>query len=129
LSRPEKYRYVEKPPLMRGYKPIGIQFSKVTSEILSFEEYESIRLVEYENMQQKEAAQLMKVSRPTLTRIYNRAIRKVATAFIEGKSIIFDGGNYKLNNEWYRCKKCHSLIEGNSNINKCEICFDADGSE
>lgn len=127
MGRPEKYRLIDKPPLMKGYKPFGIPISKLNQINLSFEEYEAIRLVIYENLQQKEAAISMNISRPTLTRIYNRALNKVATAFIEGSAIIFEGGNYKLSKNWHRCKKCFSLIEVKHGSGKCDFCVDLSG--
>ena len=112
---------------MKGYKPFGIPISKLNQVDLSYEEYEAIRLVIYEDMQQKEAAVLMNISRPTLTRIYNKALKRIATAFIEGSAIIFEGGNYRLNKNWYRCNKCYSLIEVKKGSKKCDFCVDLSG--
>lgn len=124
MGRPEKSRKISHPPLMKGFKPYGIPQCKLETVRLSFEEYESIRLVNYENMPQKEAALLMNVSRPTLTRVYNKAIKTITKAFVEGKAIEIKGGNYDLDNEWYRCKKCHKLIEGINNHVQCKNCPD-----
>lgn len=112
MARPEKNRKIAGPPKMKGFKPFGIPKCKLESVQLSFEEYECIRLVNYENLQQKEAAVLMHISRPTLTRIYNKALKKIAKAFVEGAAIVIDGGNYELDNKWFRCRKCHGLVEG-----------------
>jgi uncharacterized protein len=86
------------------------------------EEYESIRLVNYENLTQDLAAIKMNVSRPTFTRIYNKALKQIAVSFVEGKAIEIEGGNYQLDKEWYRCKKCFRLIEGMGNHSKCWNC-------
>lgn len=115
MARPEKCRRIAEPPKMKGFKPFGIPRCKVETIQLSFEEYESIRLVNYEMLQQKEAAALMNISRPTLTRIYNKALKNITKAFVEGKAIVIDGGNYEFDNEWYRCKKCNNLVEGGKN--------------
>jgi PHP family Zn ribbon phosphoesterase len=90
--------------------------------ILKFEEYESIRLVNYELLPQDVAAKQMNVSRPTFTRIYNRALKTIARSFVEGKALEIEGGNYKLDNDWYRCKKCYKLIQGIENHVKCKDC-------
>jgi len=92
------------------------------SVILKFEEYESIRLVNYEMLPQDIAAKQMNVSRPTFTRIYNRALKTIARAFVEGKALEIEGGNYKLDKDWYRCKKCYKLIQGIENHVKCKDC-------
>jgi len=120
MPRPEKNRKILQPPKMAGFKPFGIPRYKLEVVKLSYEEYECIRLVNYEMLQQKEAALLMNVSRPTLTRIYNRALKTIAKAFVEGKAIEIDGGNYEFSQEWYRCKRCFKLVEGENNHNKCE---------
>ena len=126
MARPEKNRKVAQPPKMKGFKPFGIPRCALETVKLSFEEYESIRLVNYEMLQQKEAAVLMNISRPTLTRIYNKALKNITKAFVEGKAIVIDGGNYEFENDWYRCKKCNDLVEGHekkhSNSEKCNNC-------
>jgi predicted DNA-binding protein (UPF0251 family) len=107
---------------MVGFKPFGIAFCEKEHIVLTFDEYESIRLVNYKNFSQEEAAEKMEVSRPTLTRIFISAQRKIAQAFVEGKSIVIDGGNFEFENEWYKCKKCNKLIEGIENHIKCINC-------
>jgi len=113
---------------MKGFKPFGLPLCKIESVQLTLEEYESIRLANYEMLPQDLAAEQMNVSRPTFTRIYNKALKTIASAFIEGKAILIEGGNYDLDKEWFRCKKCHKLIEGLDNHVKCADC-DIFGSE
>lgn len=107
---------------MKGFKPYGIRMCNTDPVIMTFEEYESIRLINYELLQQDAAAEKMNVSRPTLTRIYNKALRNIAMSFVEGKPIEIEGGNYQLENDWYKCKRCFRLIEGIENHSKCENC-------
>ncbi|WP_299528136.1 DUF134 domain-containing protein [uncultured Lutibacter sp.] len=111
MARPEKNRKILQPPIMKGFKPYGIPQCKMESIRLSLEEYESIRLVNYEMLPQKEAAVHMNISRPTLTRIYNKALKNITKAFIEGKTIEIEGGNYEFEKDWYKCRKCHKLVE------------------
>lgn len=129
MARPEKNRTISQPPLMKGFKPFGIPRCKVEFITLTYEEYESLRLVNYENIQQKEAAVLMNISRPTLTRIYNKALKTIAKAFVEGKAILIEGGNYEFKQDWYRCKKCHKLIENDKNQSNCENIKDCHPNE
>jgi predicted DNA-binding protein (UPF0251 family) len=95
---------------------------KIGPVILKYEEFESIRLVNYVRLPQDQAAIQMNVSRPTFTRIYNSALELIAKAFVEGKAIEIEGGNYELEKDWYRCKKCYKLIEGLENHFKCKDC-------
>lgn len=122
MSRPQKSRKIYNPPKMKGFKPFGIAFNDSGQVIMQLDEFESIRLVNYENLPQEEAATRMEISRPTLTRIYNNALKKMAQAFVEGKPIIIEGGNFELEKDWYKCKKCHRLIEGLENHIKCFDC-------
>ena len=123
MSRPEKNRKVCNPPKMLGFKPYGIPLCKLETVCLKFEEYESIRLVNYNMLPQEKAAEMMNVSRPTLTRIYNKALKIIAKAFVEGKAIEIEGGNYQFEQDWFKCKKCHKLIQGLNNHIKCENCL------
>jgi len=122
MARPQKSRKVCIPPKMLGFKPFGIAVRDTVQIVLQYDEYETIKLVIYDNLSQDVAAERMEVSRPTLTRIYNSALSKIAIAFIEGKSILIEGGNFEFDKDWYRCKKCHKLIDGIENHIKCENC-------
>lgn len=122
MARTPKNRHVDTPPLMKGFKPFGICARKLESIELSFEEYESIKLINYELLSQEESAKKMLVSRPTLTRIYNKALKKIAKAFVEGKAIDFEGGKFELDQDWYRCSRCFKLIQGLQTHTKCENC-------
>jgi len=123
MARPQKNRKICNPPKMKGFKPYGYPLCKIETIRLSVEEYESIKLVNYNTLSQVQAAEQMNISRPTLTRIYNKAIKTIAKAFIEGKAIEIEGGNYQLEQDWYRCKKCHKLIQGIENHIKCKNCL------
>jgi predicted DNA-binding protein (UPF0251 family) len=107
---------------MEGYMPYGMPACESGSVFLKFEEYESIRLVNYNMLQQDLAAEQMNVSRPTFTRIYNKALKQIAISFVEGKALVFEGGNYTFEKEWFRCKKCFKLIQGMDNHYKCKDC-------
>ncbi len=122
MPRPPKSRKVSVPPKMQGFIPYGIATNEKESIALQFDEYESVKLVNYDGLPQDEAALKMEVSRPTLTRIYNSALQKIAKAFVEGKPISIGGGNFEFDNDWYRCKKCFKLIEGLENHLPCPKC-------
>ncbi|MGB4655859.1 MAG: DUF134 domain-containing protein [Bacteroidales bacterium] len=113
MSRPKQCRKIKSPPLMTGFKPFGIPRS-VTGELaLQYDEYEAIRLLDYEGLMQEEAAERMNVSRPTLTRIYASARKTVAQAFVEGKTLVIEGGNVDFGRKWYRCRRCNTLMDEN----------------
>lgn len=122
MPRPKHQRKISVPPIMTGYKPFGISGNRLCSVTLQFDEYEAIRLLDYEGMNQELAAEKMNVSRPTLTRIYENARKTLATAFVEGKLILIEGGPVYFDKQWFRCKRCHKLIAGMGNHTKCSHC-------
>ncbi|MCX6266183.1 MAG: DUF134 domain-containing protein [Bacteroidetes bacterium] len=122
MPRPKRKRIVNHPPMMEGFKPFGIPITDLEPVILFFEEYEAMRLLDYSGMTQLEAAHEMAVSRPTLTRIYEKARRTIAEAFVEGKAIFIAGGDYHTDEFWYRCEGCYKLLIGSQAIRSCSLC-------
>ena len=107
---------------MAGFKPFGIASCKSEPVIIKLEEYESLKLINYEQLSQDLAAERMNISRPTFTRIYNRALSQIAKSLVEGTALLIKGGSFELEKEWYRCRKCFKLIEGIENHLKCKDC-------
>lgn len=107
---------------MEGFRPFGMQKCQALPVILKYEEFESIRLIDYDLLSQDLAAIKMNISRPTFTRIYNKALKTIAKAFVEGKIIEIEGGNFQFEQDWYRCKKCYKLVMGIENHRKCTGC-------
>ena len=64
--RPKNIRKVNNMPSVAGFKPIASNSSRKDTIFLHFEEYEAIRLCDYEMKTQQEASVSMGVSRPTL---------------------------------------------------------------
>ena len=108
MSRPKRLRKMLNPPPFKGYRPFGYYGKSKEPITLNFEEFEAMRLCDYELHTQAEAAIFMDVSRPTFTRIYESYRRKVAKAFAEAKVIEIEGGQVYFDEEWFRCKKCNS---------------------
>lgn len=102
--------------------------------ILHCDEYEAIRLCDYEGMKQQDAAAAMGVSRPTLTRIYASARKKMAKALVEQKGISVKGGAAYAEPSWYSCRKCgvrfNDIIPSATGKKKrCPICHAEEVSE
>ena len=107
---------------MEGFKPFGIPMRELESVDLLFEEYESLRLADYENLTQEEAAEKMNISRPTFTRLYDKARKSIAKAFVEGKAIIIQGGTFVTDDYWYRCGNCHETMVTIKPAKSCRKC-------
>jgi len=113
------------PPKFKGFKPYGYYAKEQETVNMLFEEYEAIRLCDYELLNQSEASEFMGISRPTLTRIYESARRKVAKAFAEARTIVIEGGKVYFDSEWFLCKKCGSHFNNpdkKKKLNNCPVC-------
>jgi uncharacterized protein len=122
MSRPKQKRKILAPPKFMGYKPFGFYGEEREPVILVLEELESIRLMDYENLTQAEAAGIMEVSRPTLTRIYDSARQKLATAFTEARTIRIEGGSVFFDKDWYHCLYCNSTFSNPEKKNQPDLC-------
>lgn len=107
---------------MEGYKPFGIPMRNLEYVELLYEEYEALRLADYEDLMQEEAARRMNISRPTFTRLYDKARKNIAKAFVEGKAIMIRGGTYITDDYWYRCDDCHETTVSDYPVNHCKEC-------
>ena len=129
--RPKNIRKVNNMPSVAGFRPVISNNSCEETIFLHFEEYETIRLCDYEMKTQQEASISMGVSRPTLSRIYTSARQKIAKAFVCGAAIMIEGGVSYTNSEWFRCGSCGFLF---NNINPalkirktvCPVCLSED---
>ena len=83
--RVRRMRRMHSLPAVKGFSPFGsVQNLEDKTVYLLLEEYESIRLCDYDMITHQEASVIMGISRPTFTRIYASARQKVAKAFVEG---------------------------------------------
>ena len=127
MPRRKRNRKIQVPPVIKGMSVYGVRGRKSNEVVLHLEEYEAIRLLDYQNLTQEQAAKHMDVSRPTLTRIYEEARNKVATAFVEGRGIIFRGGDVYFNTNWYKCNSClASFSHYTEEKPACPVCSSAD---
>lgn len=94
--RPKKTRWVKCAPGERCFKPLCKPLSKLDGVYLTIDEFEAVRLADLEEFKQEDAAKLMKISRPTFSRILTSAQKKVADALINIKAIYIEGGCCKI---------------------------------
>ena len=65
---------------------------KILQEVvITFDEYEALRLKDLEGKNQEEAARSMGISQPTFHRLINVARKKVINAFVSSKAIRIQG--------------------------------------
>ncbi len=121
-----RHRKIESPPAMEGFKPYGIRMRNLEKIVLLFEEYEALRLIDYEDLNQEEAAARMNVSRPTFTRVYKKARKAIARALVEGKAILIEGGTFTSENYWVKCKNCSKYTTASTPLTNCPKCRSTD---
>lgn len=124
MPRPKRQRRMERPPGIKGFRPHGGKRKQQVVE-LHYEEYEAIKLADYDGLSQEEASRKMDVSRPTFTRIYDKALKKIARAFVEHLEIVIEGGEVIFADDWFRCKSCDYVFrmpEKEKHIEQCAIC-------
>ncbi len=104
MPRPcKKRRICAKPSCIRfGPQGSGPDAGTVT---MTLEEYESIRLMDYEGLTQEQAARQMDAARTTVQGIYSSARRKIAQCLVNGHMLHLEGGNFVLCEETGKC--CH----------------------
>jgi len=125
--RIKRVRKVLNPPVIKGFRPFGkkVVNQPVTSVTILYEEYEALRLCDYEMYNHHQSSNIMGVSRPTFTRIYASARQKVARAFVEGMQISIEGGKVYFDSDWFQCEKCKSYFnnpEKEKRIENCPLC-------
>ena len=111
------------PPVIKGMSVFGVRGRKAGEVQLLLEEYEAIRLLDHQMLNQEQAALLMNVSRPTLTRIYEEARQKVASALVEGRDMIIKGGHVLFDQNWFKCNVCKANFNYHEVIDvHCPVC-------
>lgn len=124
MPRRRRLRKVLAPPGFKGYKPYGTNSKTEHFVELLYEEYEAIKLADYDLMNHLDASELMGVSRATFARIYESARRKIAKALVETKEIKTTYGNVWIDKSWYICQDCNTrfTIPKNSDKHNCPLC-------
>ena len=96
MPRPRRIRRVFFEPRTDYFKPAGIPLAHLEDNIITRDEFEAIRLIDYEKIEQEKAGKKMKISQPTLSRLLTSARKKIADALINGKAIKIQGGVFKM---------------------------------
>lgn len=124
MPRPKNNRIVHEPPLFTDFKPTGVKGVDLDQVQLSLDEFEAIRLADYLGLSQEEAAGEMEISRPTFTRLIEKARKKLSEFIVEGRMLSIDGGNIHFRNNIIKCNSCGHMFRTKFNdvITKCPVC-------
>lgn len=99
MPRPCCLRHIGFKPSAGLFKPAGVPACSLEQVTLSLDEVEALRLADLNGLYQEQAAEQMKISRPTFSRIVEEARRKVADALIHGKALRLEGGAVRMKGE------------------------------
>lgn len=95
LGRPKKIRTVNKKPQISQFSPRG-KTGRPNEIQITLDQFEAIRLADYQGYKQKEAAKHMAISRQTFGRVLKEARKRLATGLADGKIIKIAGGQVRL---------------------------------
>jgi len=94
-GRPKKVRYIQRMPKIVQFSPRGRPGRPDEIE-LTLDEFEAIKLADYQGFRQDEGAVAMKLSRASFGRILRKARKKVASALVMGKIVRIRMGDVQV---------------------------------
>lgn len=94
MPRPKKWRRVCCMPQNTEFVPKNS--SSEETVVMTIDEYETLRLIDYEQLNQEECAAQMNVARTTVQSIYMSARKKLSTCLVEGHALQIAGGDILL---------------------------------
>lgn len=108
MPRPKKCRRICCIPSNRDFGPLNGFSDNNEIIVMTIDEFETIRLIDLEGLNQEQCAEHMAVARTTAQAIYNNARRKLAECLINGVKLTISGGDYVLcDGEYCGCRHCH----------------------
>jgi uncharacterized protein len=125
MSRPCKLRRVNCNPLAMSFKPCGGRSTSGEKVSLTLDEFEAIRLADFEGLYQEQAAQKMKISRQTFGNIITSAHKKVADFLVNSKQLMVEGGAIEIKRCNFICSVCKhawSITCGSEKPGECPQC-------
>ena len=128
MARPRNRRRVGCAPARTCFKPSGVPMASLTEVVLTVDEWEALRLADYEGLYHDTAAREMNVSRPTFGRIIEAARQKVTRALVEGQALTIKGGDFEMIKRKFICYDCKHewvLPFGTGRPQECPACRSA----
>jgi predicted DNA-binding protein (UPF0251 family) len=124
MRGPYRIRRIDQPPYFQNFKPSGVPRRMLQTIILMVDEYEAIRLADYHGLEHMQAAEKMAISRPTFTRLIEKARHKIARAIVDGMELVVEGGYFEFANTLRRCRDCgdEQISPYNESITGCPGC-------
>ena len=95
IGRPKKVRFIQKMPKIVQFSPRG-RPGRPEEVALFIDQFEAIKLADFQGFSQSQGALAMRLSRPSFGRILREARKKVAGALVGGKTIKIRMGDVQV---------------------------------
>jgi predicted DNA-binding protein (UPF0251 family) len=129
MPRPRKWKKVCCLPESEIFGPLTKTSIQNEVTIMKIEEYETVRLIDLEQLTQEECAEKMQVSRATVQKLYQDARAKIAESLVNGNLLRIEGGDYQLYSDsergncycrcrGYRCRNDELYFQNNKEETK-----------
>ena len=125
MPRRKRHRLVTKEPPVSVYKPAGIPAMELEEILISIDEFEALRLADFEGLSQRDASIAMEISQPTFNRVLSAARHKVASGLVQGYVLRIEGGRYRLADGTgiLECIDCGATVDVSSeDQSSCQAC-------
>ncbi|MBN2228046.1 MAG: DUF134 domain-containing protein [Candidatus Thorarchaeota archaeon] len=125
MPRRKRHRIVTREPPVSVYKPAGIPAKELDEILVTIDEFEAIRLADFEGLSQREASVEMHISQPTFNRVLSSARGKVAKMLVQGFVLRIEGGRYVLTDGsgTLECLDCGATMDMSSeDKSTCKQC-------
>ena len=124
MREPYRKRRIHQPPNFKNFKPSGIPHNRLKTVTLTVDEYEAIRLADHLGLEHLQASEKMAISRPTFTRLIEKARHKIVQTIVDGMELVVEGGNIDFQNTLRRRRECgdEQLGPSNKDIEDCPEC-------
>jgi predicted DNA-binding protein (UPF0251 family)/DNA-directed RNA polymerase subunit RPC12/RpoP len=125
MPRRKRHRLVTKEPPVSVYKPAGIPTRELEEILITIDEFEALRLADFEGLSQRDASTAMHISQPTFNRVLSSARSKVASGIVQGYVIRIEGGRYVLADGTgiLECLDCGASVDMSSeDMSTCPAC-------
>lgn len=93
MPRPRKRRRVCSHPRCTSFRPCEGSGEGV---LMALDEYETIRLIDFEGLTQEQCAVQMEIARTTVQSIYTSARKKLAQCIVQGRPLQIGGGDVRF---------------------------------
>ncbi len=86
-------------PDVTTFKPLGVPMMELDTVIITHEELEAMRLIDYLGMDQESASDRMGISRRSFAGDLKSGRKKIISAFVDGKAVSIEGGDFTYRRE------------------------------